>query len=73
MLRNLKAEMVREKVSVKDLARLINRSERGARDKILENYQFDVSEAFAIRDNFFPELKLEYLFQSDQDGENPPA
>ena len=62
MLRNLQAEMARNGVSAALVATTIGKSERTVKDTIAEKYQFGIFEAFAIRDNLFPGMTLEYLF-----------
>ena len=65
MLKNLKAEMVRNDVSIAAIAKEIKKSNRGVRDNLNGKYEFDFSEAVAIRDAFFPDMTLEYLFASE--------
>ena len=65
MLKNLKAEMVRNDVSIAAIAKKIKKSDRGVRDKLNEKYEFDISEAMTIRSEFFPDMTLEYLFASE--------
>lgn len=62
---NLKAEMVRHGVNDADLARLIGISDRTFRNKISGKSEFGVKQAMQIREKFFPDLDIEYLF-----GEN---
>lgn len=64
VLNNLKAEMARFGVSVGDISRAIKKSDRAVRDKINEEYDFTFPESKTIRDTYFPELSLEYLFAS---------
>ena len=56
--------MARFSVSVGDLSRAIKKSDRAVRDKINEEYDFTFPESKVIRDTYFPELSLEYLFAS---------
>ena len=65
MLCNLKAEMARYNVSPVDVARIIGKTDRSIRDKISGKYDFTINECNAIRNNFFPDMSLEYLFASD--------
>jgi DNA-binding XRE family transcriptional regulator len=62
MFRNLEAEMVRKGVSKKEMAALIGVSYNTIRNKINGKQKFLYDEAFKIREHFFPELSLEYLF-----------
>lgn len=64
-MKNLSAEMVRFGVGITDLQRILNCSDKTVRNKLSGTTEFSVNEAFAIRDSFFPGLRIEYLFQSD--------
>lgn len=70
MLVNLRAEMARYGISTADFARVTGKTERSIRDKISGKRDFTLPESAAIRDAFFPGLKLEYLF-SRSDGQTP--
>ena len=63
--KNLSAEMVRHGISILDVSKLLDCTDRTVQNKINEVSNFDVSEAIKIRDTFFPGLRLEYLFASD--------
>lgn len=63
MLLNLKAEMVRHGVKVSDVAKVLRVSERTVRAKLTGESDFTVSEAFRLRDEVFPGLEFDYLFQ----------
>lgn len=65
---NLKAEMARKKVTVKLIAEKLNKSTA----KVSKNINgtggdFDVMEALKIRDMFFPDLQIDYLFRSSEE------
>ena len=63
MLLNLKAEMIKGKISAADIAAVIGRTDRSVRSKISGRTSFTYSEARSIRDSFFPDLSIEYLFE----------
>ena len=65
MLRNLKAEMVRNGVSTEMIMTVLGKSDKTTLDKINGKSSIYLSEAMKIRDALFPELSLEYLFQTD--------
>ena len=65
MFRNLKAEMVRKRVSKKEMAALIGVSYNTICNKIKGKQKFFYDEACKIREHFFPELSLEYLFETE--------
>ncbi len=62
MLNNLRAEMVRRNISAKDIAKVLGIGDRAARDRLAGRVQFSIDEALAVRNNFFPELDIDYLF-----------
>lgn len=65
MLLNLKAEMARKRLTVKDLARVTGLSETSIRNKLAGRTVFTVPEAIKIKVELFPEkdLDMQYLFQ----------
>jgi len=65
LYKNLKAEMARRGVMVKDIAELLNVRRSTASDKINGKFRFYYDEALKIKKEFFPDLDLEYLFASD--------
>lgn len=67
MLVNLKAEMTRYGVTAVDIAKVTGKTDRSIRDKISGKRDFTLPESAAIRDAFFPGLKLEYLFSRSGD------
>ena len=71
MLRNLKAEMARNEITAKDIHKVIGKSEKTARAKIEGETPLSLPEAFAIRDQLFPGLSLEYLFERASQPSGP--
>lgn len=67
MLLNLKAEMIKNKVTASDIADVIGRTDRAVRSKVSGKTSFTFTEARSIRDKFFPELSIEYLFEPGPD------
>lgn len=63
MFLNLKAEMVRNSVTATDISRVTQKTDKSIRNKINGIGDFTLSEAYAIRDAFFPKLSIEYLFE----------
>ncbi|ABR47064.1 phage protein [Alkaliphilus metalliredigens QYMF] len=63
MYRNLEAEMVREGISRKDLAELLEVRYATIIDKLKGKFGFTLDEAFKIRNSFFSDLSFEYLFE----------
>ena len=68
-MQNLAAEMARNGVKICDLQRVMRCSESTVRHKIAGTTAFSINEALAIRDTFFPGMRLEYLFlkQDEED------
>lgn len=67
MYGNLIKEMALRKVKRKDMRLAISPTmqEHTLRDKINGKYDFKITEATIIRDKFFPDLTLDYLFKKD--------
>lgn len=68
---NLKAEMVRHGVRDVDIAERIGISDRAFRNKISGRSEFGVKQAIQIRNKFFPDLDVEYLFRDDLAEKSP--
>ena len=66
MYKNLEAEMVRENITRKDLANLLNVRYATIIDKLKGRYSFTLDEAFKIRNKYFPYLSFEYLFETEE-------
>lgn len=62
MCRNLLAEMVRKEIEPEDIMKVIGISRRTWHNKSRGLTQFTVKEAMSIRDTYFPECSIEYLF-----------
>lgn len=60
---NLKAEMARKGIKVKDIADLLGVRRATASDKINGKYRFYCDEAIKIKETFFSDLNIDYLFQ----------
>lgn len=65
MLYNLKAEMARNGVMNTDIQKLLGCTERTVTNKITGRTCFTVQEAIVIRDTFFPDLSIKYLFKAE--------
>lgn len=73
MLRNLRAEMVRNDITVYDIHKTIGKTERTAREKVLGKTDFTFPEAIKVRDAHFPGMPLEYLFANDDATNKAPS
>ena len=63
MFPNLNAELARENLGANNIAQVIGKDLRTAKNKLNGTTEFTLMEIFAIRDNLFPKLGLEYLFR----------
>jgi hypothetical protein len=60
---NLRVEMARANIGVKEIAETIGTNRDTASRKLSRKSPIQLAEAFAIRDKYFPELTLSYLFR----------
>jgi len=67
MLRNLRAEMAREGITMVDIADFLNLRYATVNDKVNGKYRFYYDEALKIKERFFPDRSLEYLFEEDKE------
>lgn len=65
MFPNLRAEMSRAVVSTADISRATHKTDKTIQNKISGKADFTLSEVYAIRDAFFPDLGIEYLFATE--------
>lgn len=66
MYPNLKAEMARKDITIMDISKELKFRYETLRNKFLGNTDWTRSEMFRIRDNYFPEETLEYLFEKEE-------
>lgn len=64
---NINAEMVRRRLRKPEVAAALGISERTFRNKLQGKTEFTFAEVQAVRDTFFPDLSLEYLFEKIDD------
>lgn len=64
---NLKAEMARSNVGVKDLMVVTGKSRAGVSNNLNGRGKFSIDESIAIRNRLFPNASIDYLFASDED------
>ena len=69
-MKNLKAEMQRNGLTVWDIVETIGCSEKTARNKINGETDFTYPEAEKVRNRLFPGLRMEYLFHPARDGKS---
>lgn len=66
MYRNLRAEMARSNVTIRDLATRLGMRYATLSDKINGHFRFYYDEALQIKNEFFPDCELEYLFERQE-------
>lgn len=67
MFPNLKAEMTRNQINQKDLAELLNLNKATISDKMTGKVDFWFLECKKIRDFYFCNLSLDYLFEPKEE------
>ena len=67
---NLKAEMVRNGLTVKDISTHLNITDKSLRNKLSGSSDFTLSQAYKIKTVFFPKLSTDYLFETNQGQAN---
>ena len=65
MFKNLEAEMVRNNISRQDIANLLNLSYNTIGCKMSGKNKFLYDEAIRIRNAFFPDLSVEFIFEKE--------
>lgn len=64
MYRNLEAELARENIHKKEIAKVWGCREATVYDKLNGKSKITLEEAKAVQEEFFPELTLDYLFKN---------
>jgi predicted transcriptional regulator len=62
-VRNLRAEIARKDLSKGEIARALGISQSALSDRLSEPSRFRITECHKIRDKFFPEHTIDYLFE----------
>lgn len=65
MYSNLKAEMARKGISQKEIAMFLHIHENSMSSKINGYSPISIEEAFKIRNKYFPNFDLQYLFSKE--------
>lgn len=66
MLHNLISELAIKKITKKKLSDETGISQRALYDKMNGRTEFTLDEMLIIRDTFFPDLTLDYLFEIEE-------
>ena len=70
MYRNLEAELARKGIKRADIAKALGVTIGTVSEKLNSATKLKVIEATIIRDTFFPDLKLDYLFATQETSES---
>ena len=68
---NLEAEMKRNKISRSDIADLLGLSYRTIHSRFNGDSEWGYSECVKVRDTYFPDMELSYLFATDNSSSEP--
>lgn len=60
---NLKGEMAKKSIKVEDIAHVLQIHRNSASNKINGDTSFSIDEAVKVKEAFFPELSLKFLFE----------
>jgi hypothetical protein len=63
---NLEAEMKRNKISRSDIANLLGLSYRTIHSRFNGESEWGYSECVKVRDAYFPNMTLDYLFETEE-------
>lgn len=66
---NLKAEMTRYNIRIKDVASSVGITERALRNKLNGVTEFSWKQVCKIQKQFFPDISKDYLFYQEGDTE----
>ncbi len=69
MYPNLEAEIARKGLIKKEIAEQLDYRLATLYDKLNRKTKFTLDEALEIRDEFFPEMEIEYLFEYENEEE----
>lgn len=62
MYANLVSEMAKKAITKRNVAEVLKVHENTLKNKLDGKSKFNIEEGFVIRQHFFPDLSLEYLF-----------
>lgn len=67
MYTNLKAELLKRKITVTEVASYLGLSRADVSHRLhnFQNKNFTLKQGIAIKKKFFPDLSVEYLFETD--------
>lgn len=65
---NIKGEMAKRNIKVEDIANVLNIHRNSASNKINGDTSFSIEEAVKVKETYFPDLSLKYLFEKSKVG-----
>lgn len=65
MYKNLEAEMARKRITRNDISTILGVRYATVIEKLNGKYDFKLKEAFVIKEEMFPDLSIEYLFEKE--------
>ena len=63
---NLKAEMGRKDITIEEVSKLLGIHRNSVANKVNGRSRFTVDEAKVVKEAFFPNLSIDYLFETAQ-------
>lgn len=63
---NLKGEMAKRSIKIEDIANVLQIHRNSASNKINGDTAFSIDEAVKVKEAFFPELSLKFLFEKQE-------
>lgn len=68
---NLIGEMAKRKVSIEDIAKLLDIHRNSVSNKINGDSPFSIEQAMKIQETYFPDLELKFLFKKEKPIDKP--
>lgn len=65
---NLKAEMGRKDITIEEISKLLGIHRNSVANKVNGRSRFTVDEAKVVKEVFFPNLSIDYLFATEEKG-----
>lgn len=62
---NLKGEMAKKGVTIEEVSKLLGIHRNSVANKLNGDSSFTIEEAFKVHDVYFPQMSLNYLFETE--------
>lgn len=63
---NLKGEMAKKGVTIEEVSKLLGIHRNSVANKLNGDSSFTIEEAFKVHDVYFPQMSLNYLFETEE-------